>query len=44
MGIARGLAGRPGGSRYNDPATRSSPFLTLAPAADYLEDRASVVS
>jgi phage terminase large subunit-like protein len=35
MGIARCLAGRQARSRYNDPATRTSPFLTLAPAADY---------
>ncbi|MBV8574328.1 MAG: hypothetical protein JOZ58_04720, partial [Acetobacteraceae bacterium] len=30
MGIARCLAVRPPGSRYNDPATRSSPFITIA--------------
>ncbi len=39
MGVARCLAGRQAGSRYNDPATRSSPFLTLAPAGDYLYER-----
>ncbi len=39
MGIARCLAGRQTGSRYNDPATRSSPFLTLTPAGDYLYER-----
>jgi phage terminase large subunit-like protein len=32
VGIARCLTARPPGSRYNDPATRSSPLLDLASA------------